>query len=131
MSPRLTLDLSEATSLKPAPDDTYQCEVDDISGIKQGQKASYVEVRLRCTEGDQEGHIFYTNLMVNGKAAGMFVNFINAITGENHDVDDLDDLDLDTDDLIGGTCGVVNKQKEYPEGSGEYKDEVKRILPAS
>lgn len=128
--PRLTLDLSEAVSLKPAPDGTYPCEVDQIGEVQKGPKANFVEVRLKVTEGDEEGHIFFTNLMVNGKAAGMFVNFINAVSGTNYDVDDLEDLDIDTDDLIGATCGVVNKQKEYPEGSGEFKDEVKKILPA-
>ena len=69
--------------------------------------------------------------MIDGKAAGMFINFINAVTGSDHDVDDLDDLDIDTDDLIGGICNIVNKQKEYPEGSGEFKDEVKKVMAAT
>lgn len=128
--PRLTLDLSEAVSIKPAEDGTYPCAVKEIGLVQQGAKASFVQVTLVVTDGDEEGHHFFTNLMVNGKAAGMFINFINAVTGSNHEVDDLDDLDIDTDDLIGGTCGVVNKQKEYPEGSGEFRDEVKKVLPA-
>lgn len=129
--PRLTLDLSEAVSLKPAEDGTYPCEVKEIGAVQQGQKASYVVVTFVVTEGEEEGHHFFTNLMINGKAAGMFVNFINAVSGSDYDVDDLEDLDIDTDDLIGATCGVVNKQKEYPEGSGEFRDEVKKILPAA
>lgn len=128
MSPRLSLDLSEAVSLKPAPDGTYPCEVHSIGDVQQGPKSAFVEVQLKCTEGDEEGHIFFTNLMTNGKAAGGFVRFINAVGGTDYDIDDLDDLDVDTDDLIGGTCGVVNKQKEYPEGSGEFRDEVKKII---
>ena len=130
MSPRLTLDLSEAVSLKPAPDGTYPCVVETISEVQSGPKSNFVEVVMACDEGDEEGHKFYTNLMVNGKAAGRFVTFINAITGENYDVDDLEDLDIDTDDLIGGRCAIINKQKEYPEGSGEFKDEVKKIIAA-
>lgn len=129
--PRLTLNLSEAVSLKAAPDGTYICEVEEIGEVTQGAKAAYVPVRLKCTEGDEEGHIFFTNLMIDGKAAGMFINFINAVTGSDHDVDDLDDLDIDTDDLIGGICNIVNKQKEYPEGSGEFKDEVKKVMAAT
>lgn len=129
--PRLTLNLTEAVSLKAAPDGTYLCEVEEIGAVAQGSKASYVAVRLKCTEGDEEGHLFFTNLMIDGKAAGMFVRFINAVTGSDYDVDDLDDLDIDTDDLIGGTCMIVNKQKEYPEGSGEFKDEVKKVMAAT
>lgn len=128
--PRLTLDLSEAVSLKAAPDGTYLCEVEEIGEIQSGAKSNYVAVRLKCTEGEEEGHIFFTNLMVNGKAAGMFVNFINAVTGSDYDVDDIEDLDIDTDDLIGGACSIVNKQKEYPEGSGEFRDEVKKVMAA-
>lgn len=131
MSPRLTLDLSEAVSFKPAPDGTYPCEVESISEIQSGPKANYVDVQFSCNDGEQEGHRFFTKLMVNGKAAGMFVNFVNAVSGSDYDVDDLDDLDVDTDDLVGGTCGIVNKQVEYPEGSGEFKDDVKKILPAA
>lgn len=127
---RLTLNLSEAQSFKPVDDDTYACVVEEISDPIQGPKAIYVKVTFRITEGSFEDRLLYTNFMLDGGAAGMFVEFINRITGSDHDVDNLEDLDIDPDDLTGLACGVITKQKEYPEGSGEFKSEVQRVSAA-
>lgn len=128
MSPRINIELSEATSFKPVPDDVYLCQVQQIGSVQHGPKASYVEVRLEIDEGELAGRVLFTNLMVNGAAAGMFVDFVNTVTGSDHDVDELEDLDIDTDDLIGAACGVVTKQEEYPEGSGDFRSQVKKVL---
>lgn len=131
MSPKLNLDLTEAQVFEAVPDDTYACQVAEISDIQKGQKASYVTVTLEIMEGDYAGQKLFQNLMLDGKAAGMFVDFLNKALGENYDVKELEDLEVDTDDLIGAQVGVVTKQEEYPEGSGEMRSQVKRILAAS
>ena len=126
--PELTLNLSEAESLKPIPDGTYPGVVAGFGDVTAGPKAKYIPAIVKIAEGDHEGRKFYVNLPIEGKGAGIFVTFINNITGNDFDVDDHEALEVDTDDLVGATCGLVMKQEEYPEGSGDFRSQVKRVL---
>lgn len=128
--PELTLNLTEAESLKPIPDGTYPGVVHAFGDVTAGPKAKYISAILKISEGEHEGRKFYVNLPIEGKGAGIFVDFINKITGNNYDVDDHEALEVDTDDLIGSPCGMVLKQEEYPEGSGDFRSQVKRTLKA-
>lgn len=130
---KLKLNLSDATSRSPVPDDTYPAEIFEISDVKKGPKASYVAVGFKLTEGDYAGRKFWSNFMVDGAAAGMFVDLINKATGSNYSVDELRDegLEIDAEDLIGSAVGLVMKQEEYPEGSGDMRSQIKTVLAAS
>lgn len=128
--PRVNVNLSEAQSLKPIPEDTYLCKVAEFSDIQAGPKSSFMTATLVVTEGEYEGRQLYTNLPIDGKGAGIFADFYSKLTGEEVDVDDLDELDVDTDDLIGMEIGVVAGQREWPEGSGEFRNEVKKLVRA-
>lgn len=128
--PELNLNLTEAESLKPVEDGTYPATVFGFSEVQQGPKARYITATLQISEGPSEGRKFYTNLPIEGKGAGIFVDFINKVSGSEYDVDDYDSLSVDTDDLIGAPCGLVLKQEEYPEGSGDMRSQVKKILRA-
>lgn len=128
--PRLNIDLSEAQSQKPIPEDTYLCNVGEISDPQTGPKSTYVMVTYVVAEGEHEGRQLFQNMPITGKGAGIFADFYSKVTGEEIDVDDLDDLDVDTDDLVGQQIGVVAGQKEYPEGSGEFRNEVKKLVAA-
>ncbi len=127
---KLKLNLSEARSFKPVPDDTYPAKISQVKDVQKGPKASYVPIEFEITEGEFAGRKFYQNYMVDGAAAGMFVEFINKVLGTDHDVDELEDLDLDPNDLIGAACAIVLKQEEYPEGSGEMRSQIKKVLSA-
>lgn len=126
--PKVSINLSEAESRKPLPDDTYQAEVTEITGPHKGPKAKYLAAKMKITEGDFAGKIRTRNLPIEGPGAGMLADFVSKCTGQEIDVDELDKLDLDTDDLIGSPIAFQTKQKEYPEGSGEYNDEIVKIL---
>lgn len=126
--PRLNINLSEAQSRKPLPDDTYTCRILEIQGPTRGPKASYVTAILEVTEGEFEGRQIYHNMPVDGKGAGIFADFVSKVTGDEIDVDALESYDLDTDDLVGQEISVVTTQEEYPEGSGEYQHKVKKVL---
>lgn len=126
--PRVSIDLSEAQSRKPLDEGTYPAEVTKFEGPTQGPNSTYLTAELTITEGDASGRKIYTNLPITGKGAGIFADFVSKCTGEEIDVDALNDLDVDTDDLIGCPLGVVVKQREYPEGSGEMRHEVARVL---
>lgn len=131
MSPVLKLNLSEAQSFTPLPDDTYPVVVAAISEEKSGAKSNYVQVELHVEEGHEHaGARLWTNLMTNGKAAGMFVDFINRCLGTSYTIEEYRDegIEIDTDELIGSELAAVTKQAEYPEGSGSFKAEVKQLL---
>lgn len=129
--PTLNLNLSEAQSLKPIPEDTYPAEVVEIGKVEEGPKSNYVPVKVRINAGEHEGRTFFVNLPIDGKGAGIFVDFYNKVCGTDHDVDDLEELAIDTDDMMGQELRIVIKNEEYPEGSGEIRSGVARTLKAA
>lgn len=129
--PELNINLSEAVEFAELEDGTYPCTVTAISEVKQGAKSSYITAEMSVNEGEERaGARCWQNLPVDGKGAGIFINFINAALGTEYAVSDLRDegFSLDTDDLIGCEVNVVIKQHEYPEGSGEMKAQVHKVL---
>lgn len=126
--PRLSVNLRDAVSREAVPDDTYECIVFDITGPHKGPKAAYVKVIFQISEGEYEGRKLYDNRPIEGEGAGMFADFYSKVTGEDIDVDDLEELDVDTEDLLGEPVGVVTKQEEWPENSGEYQSRVSRLV---
>lgn len=129
--PRVNLDLKDAESLKPIPEDSYPATVLECGNLTEGPKAHYIPVKVQISEGEHEGRNFYVNLPIEGKGAGIFVNFINKVLGLDYDVDDMEDLAFDTDELIGGELIVITKNEEYPEGSGDIRSGVKSIARAA
>lgn len=130
--PRVTLNLSEAQSRKPIPEGTYTVKILEFSGPHKGPKAQYLTVVTEVTDGAKEGvgRKFYDNLPIEGQGAGIFADFLSKATGDDIDVDNLDETDVDTDDLIGIELGANVKNKEYPEGSGEFQSQITKFLKA-
>lgn len=131
---KLKLNLKDAQASGFAiPDDTYPAKIIEIADPKQGAKSSYVRVTFEITEGDYAKRKLFGNYMLDGKAAGMFVDLINKATGQNLKIEDLreEGFELDPDDLLECEVAIVTKQKEYPEGSGEMKSEISTVLASS
>lgn len=128
--PRVSIDLTEAQSRKPIPDDTYPAEIKQWEGPTKGPKSTYLTAILEITEGEHAGRKFYHNLPITGAGAGIFADFYSKATGEEVDVDDMEQMDVDTDDLIGVAIGITTKQEEYPEGSGEMQSKIVKVLKA-
>lgn len=129
--PQININTSEAESLKPIPEDAYPAEVVEIGAIAEGQKAHYLPVKLQITEGEHAGRTFYQNLPIEGKGAGIFIDFINKCLGTEHDVDDMDELAFDTDDLMGAEVIINIKNEEYPKGSGDLRSGIRSVARAS
>lgn len=130
--PKISLNLADAVSLKPIEEGDYVATVLEIGAVKKGPKAHFCPVKLEISDGSEaEGRPFYINLPIEGAGAGIFVDFINKVTGSELDVDDLSDLDYDTDDLIGGEIILIIKTEEYPEDSGEFRSQVKSTARVS
>jgi hypothetical protein len=134
MSPasKLKLNLSEAQGREAIPDDTYPATIKGFSDVKKGPKANYVAVEFEISEGQYEGRKFWSNFMVDGAAAGMFVDLVNKATGTSYKVEDMreEGLEIDPNDLIGAPVALVMKQEEYPEDSGEMRSQIKSVLAA-
>ena len=129
--PRINLNLTEAESLKPIPEDAYLATVIECAEVAEGKKAHYVPVKLSLTGGEHEGRSFYVNLPIEGKGAGIFVDFINKCLNTDYDVDDMEDLAFDTADLIGAEVMLNITDQEWPEGSWEFRSSVKSTAKVS
>lgn len=125
--PNIRINTSEAESLKPIPEDSYPMEVVEVGGVEEGPKANYIPVKLRITEGEHAGRTFYQNLPVDGKGAGIFIDFINKALNLDHDVDDMEHLDFDTDSLLGAEVIGNTKNNEWPKGSGDLRSQIGSI----
>jgi hypothetical protein len=123
--PVVNLNLTEAESLKPIPEDAYPAAVMECGELAEGPKAHYIPAKVQISEGEHEGRTFYVNLPIEGKGAGIFVDFINKCLGMDYDVDDLEDLAFDTDELVGAEIIINIKNEEYPKGSGDIRSGVK------
>lgn len=131
MSPVVRVDAREAESLKPIDEGAYPARVVDVGAVTEGPKAHYLPVQLEITEGAHEGRKFYQNLPIEGKGAGIFIDFINKALGTDHDVDEIEDLDFDTDDLQGAEVTIHIKNEEYPKGSGEIRSGIQKVTKAA
>ncbi len=125
--PTINLNLKEAESLKPIEEGAYPATVMEVGEVTEGPKAHYIPVKVSITEGENEGRTFYQNLPIEGKGAGIFVDFINKVLDLDYDVDDMEDLAFDTDELIGGELTINIKNEEYPKGSGDIRSGIKSI----
>lgn len=124
--PKVNLNLTEAESLKPIPEDKYPARVIASGKVESGPKAHYVPIICAVDGGDHDGRKFTVNLPIEGKGAGIFVDFWNKAKGTDYDVDELSELALDTDELVGAPIGLQIGDNEYPEGSGEIRSQVER-----
>lgn len=129
--PSINLNLTEAESLKPIEEGAYPATVLEVGEVTQGPKAQYVSVKVAISDGEYEGRNFYNNLPIEGKGAGIFVDFINKVLGMDYDVDDMEDLAFDTDELIGGELIINIKNEEYPKGSGDIRSGIKSTARAA
>ncbi len=126
MSPVISLNLQEAISLKPIEEGPYTATVQECGAVISGPKAHYVPVEVMITDGsDAEGRKFTNRLPIEGPGAGMFIDFVNKCLNLEMDVDDMEELDFDTDDLIGAEVIINIKNEEYPEGSGDFRSNIK------
>lgn len=126
--PRLTVDLAEAQPREALPDGVYECKVFAISEVRRGDKSQYVEIQFTVQEGEFEGRKIWRNTPITGKGAGIFAEMYQKLTGEDIEFGPGKELAIDTEELIGLPLAVATKQREYPEGSGEFQTEVKKVL---
>lgn len=123
--PRIQVDATDAVVFKDVEAGTYECTVDEISDVIQGPKAKYLKATLKICSGDYDGQLLWTNLPIDGKGAGIFIDFVNKVTGSELEAGEIHDVD--TDNLIGERVDAVVIVEEF---EGEDRAQVKRLLKA-
>ncbi len=129
MSPRLTIDASDVDDFSAIPEDTYPAKVVEIEDIATGPKAQYIPIVFQITDGEFVNRKLWNNYVIEGKGLFGLIDLANKLLGEGRLVAG-EVADFDTDDLLDQPCNIVVGQKEYPEGSGEMQNEIKRVLTA-
>jgi hypothetical protein len=127
--PRLSVDMKEAVSFQPVPDGTYEVTVSAFQDVRTSAKGSkFVPVELTISDGGEfDGKKLFMNLMLGGGGAGIAEDFLEK-AGADYERTAEGGIDFDTDDVVGCRVAVVTKQSEYPEGSGNFRAEVKKVL---
>jgi hypothetical protein len=127
--PRLTVDMKEAVSFQPVPDATYEVTITAFQDVRTSAKgAKFVPVELTVSDGGEfDGRKLFMNLMLGGGGAGITENFLEQ-AGVPFEKNAEGGIEFDTDDGVGCKVAVVTKQSEYPEGSGNFRAEVKKVL---
>lgn len=124
--PRLTLDLTEAQVFEPIPEGLYDATISDVSEPQRGPKSAYVRVEFTISDGPHEGRKIWRNYPIEGRGAGFFIDLANKAVGAELSPGDM--VDFDTDDLVGAEVRILVSQTEFPEGSGEFRNEVARLV---
>jgi hypothetical protein len=129
--PRLDLDLTDAQVFTPIEDGQHVCTITAISEPKRSPNSVYVNVEFTVKDSEKKEHIgrkMWRNYPVTGKGAGFFIEFWAAATGEQ--LEPGKPIGVDTDDALGQDVLVQSKQREYPEGSGDWRAEPEKVMPA-
>lgn len=114
----------------PIPAQTYKVIVSDGEMKEAGPNAKnpgseYIRWELTVSEGEYQGRkVFLNTTLVEAGLSGL--KSLLEATGK-FDVDG--DLNFEIDDVVNSEVLAVVKQKEYPVGSGDKVNEVKRIKP--
>lgn len=127
--PRLEIDASDVEDFSAIPAETYSAKVEEISDVQQGPKAQYISVQFVVTDGEFINRKLWRNYVIEG--AGLFglVDLVNTLLGAGT-LEAGSVGELDTDDLLGQPCNILVSEYEYPEDSGEMRNDIKKVLAA-
>lgn len=130
MSPRITVDASEAQKFEAIDEGRYLTRISQIGALKKGPSARYCRFRFTVLEPDEnKGHHFFRNFMMDGGGVSFTVSLIEKVTGEDVEWDAENPIiDFDTDDLLDEECVCVVSVGSY---QGDPTNEVERVLSAS
>jgi hypothetical protein len=126
--PRVDLDLTDVKEFAPIEDGPYPASVAEVSEVKTGPKSKYLTVTFEITDGEFVGRKLFRNYPISGAGAGFFTGMIQKATGVELTPGEM--ASYDTDDLLGARCTIVVKNEEYPEGSGDFRPQVDKVLSA-
>jgi len=116
-------------SFEPLPVGVYNVTVDTskTDEVKKGATTEYVRLGFIVTDGELANRRVYDNFMIAGKGVwklGALLVATGLMTPENRE-----QFKFNADDLHGMGVRIRVSQREYPEGSKEFVNEIKGIMP--
>jgi len=116
---RINVHLDEIESgFELFPDGTYLVTIQPSSKLKKSESGAYIRVIAKCDEGEMEGKMIGWNCSLLPNALWNLKNMLVAI-GQEWDEDGFELEDIFEQQLM-----IDVSSREYPEGSGEYRNQV-------
>lgn len=131
MSPRVTIDTTEATSFEATEPGPYPMTVSTVEFKKSKESQTpMMNVSFAFEDPDiaKKCGVVFRNYMLGGKGAGFTRDFLKAASNGVIDVPVGGTFDFDSDDIIGRHVVVDVGNKEY---EGRLQNEAVRIISAS
>ncbi|GEM_PF-2389339 len=116
---RINVNLNDIESgFELFPDGTYLVTIQPSSKLKKSDSGPYIRVIAKCDEGEMEGRMIGWNCSLLPNALWNLKNMLIAI-GQEWDEDGFELEDIFEQQLM-----IDVSSREYPEGSGEYRNQV-------
>lgn len=131
MSPRVTIDTTEATSFEATEPGPYPMTVSTVEFAKskeKGQPMMNVAYAFEDPALAKKCGVVFRNYMLAGKGAGFAREVLKSITNGSIDIPIGGVFDFDSDELIGRHVVVQIGNKEY---EGRLQNDAERIISAS
>lgn len=130
MAFKLNLADVKVNDFEALPPGWYNVRVTGVEEKVSGDNAkhpgsTYLNIEYTVQDGEFEDRKVWGNASLLPHALFTIKGLLAAIGG--FDVDG--ELEFDEDDLIGKACMVKLTKREYPQGSGEYTNDIKSFKP--
>lgn len=118
---------------EPLPEDDYAAKLKSWKWTPaKDKKSNKLELIFTVTEGEYEGRQLWSNKSDKPDALWAMKRALTRLGADPDVIGDEDGFDLEDvmPDLVGNECVLRVTQYEYPEDSGEYRNNVQDILEA-
>ena len=106
------------TAFELFPDATYLVTIQSSSKLKKSEEGAYIMVIAKCDEGDMEGKLIGWNCSLLPQALWNLKNMLLAMGME------WDEDGFELEDIFDEQIMIDVSSREYPEKSGEYRNQV-------
>lgn len=117
---------------EPIPEDDYPAKLEAWKYESPKGKDPYLALTFVITDGEFEGRKQWKNCSTSAQSLWAMKRALTRLGADPDVIGDEDGFDLEDvmPDLVGNECVLRIDQYEYPEDSGEYRNNVKDILEA-
>ena len=112
------LDDVSDSSFELFPDGTYLVTIQASSKLKKSDAGAYIQIISKCDDGEMEDKMIGWNCSLLPNALWNLKNMLSAL-GQEWDEDGFELEDIFEQQLM-----IDVTSREYPEGSGEYRNQV-------
>ena len=112
------LDDVQDSSFELFPDGTYLVTIQVSSKLKKSDAGAYIQIISKCDDGEMEDKMIGWNCSLLPNALWNLKNMLSAL-GQEWDEDG-----FELEDIFECQIMIDVTSREYPEGSGEYRNQV-------